>query len=114
MAEQLPMVRMSLLIGQRSAIAISKYKHNSGILTGKERQTAGRDMEKENVILELRGIKKSFGEVHALKNANFSLRKGEIHSIIGENGAGKSTLMKIIGGVYTADEGTIEYDGETY
>ena len=108
------MVRMSLLIGQRSAIAISKYKHNSGILTGKERQTAGRDMEKENVILELRGIKKSFGEVHALKNANFSLRKGEIHSIIGENGAGKSTLMKIIGGVYTADEGTIEYDGETY
>lgn len=71
-------------------------------------------MEKENVILELRGIKKSFGEVHALKNANFSLRKGEIHSIIGENGAGKSTLMKIIGGVYTADEGTIEYDGETY
>lgn len=114
MAEQLPMVRMSLLIGQHSAIAISKYKHNSGILTGKERQTAGRDMEKENVILELRGIKKSFGEVHALKNANFSLRKGEIHSIIGENGAGKSTLMKIIGGVYTADEGTIEYDGETY
>lgn len=114
MAEQLPMVRMSLLIGQRSAIAISKYKHNSGILTGKERQTAGRDMEKENVILELRGIKKSFGEVHALKNANFSLRKGEIHSIIGENGAGKSTLMKIISGVYTADEGTIEYDGETY
>lgn len=114
MAEQLPMVRMSLLIGQRSAIAISKYKHNPGILTGKERQTAGRDMEKENVILELRGIKKSFGEVHALKNANFSLRKGEIHSIIGENGAGKSTLMKIIGGVYTADEGTIEYDGETY
>lgn len=108
------MVRMSLLIWQRSAIAISKYKHNSGILTGKERQTAGRDMEKENVILELRGIKKSFGEVHALKNANFSLRKGEIHSIIGENGAGKSTLMKIIGGVYTADEGTIEYDGETY
>ena len=81
MAEQLPMVRMSLLIGQRSAIAISKYKHNPGILTGKERQTAGRDMEKENVILELRGIKKSFGEVHALKNANFSLRKGEIHSI---------------------------------
>ena len=71
-------------------------------------------MEKENVILELRGIKKSFGKVHALKNANFSLRKGEIHSIIGENGAGKSTLMKIIGGVYTADEGTIEYDGETY
>ena len=114
MAEQLPMVRKSLLIGQRSAIAISKYKHNSGILTGKERQTAGRDMEKENVILELRGIKKSFGEVHALKNANFSLRKGEIHSIIGENGAGKSTLMKIIGGVYTADEGTIECDGETY
>ena len=68
----------------------------------------------ENTILELRGIKKSFGEVHALKNANFSLKKGEIHSIIGENGAGKSTLMKIIGGVYTADEGTMEYDGKVY
>ncbi len=71
-------------------------------------------MGSENITLALRGIKKSFGEVQAIKNADFSLRKGEIHSIIGENGAGKSTLMKIIGGIYTPDDGTIRYDGQTY
>lgn len=70
--------------------------------------------EHENTVLKLQGIKKSFGKVNALKNADFSLKKGEIHSIIGENGAGKSTLMKIIGGVYTADEGSIEYEGKVY
>lgn len=63
-------------------------------------------MNKEK-MLELKEIKKSFGEVCALKN-------GEIHSIIGENGAGKSTLMKIIGGIYTADEGEIIYEGNKY
>lgn len=70
-------------------------------------------MSKEK-ILELKGIKKTFGEVCALKNGNFNLEKGEIHSIIGENGAGKSTLMKIIGGIYSADEGKIIYNGQEY
>lgn len=71
-------------------------------------------MENGDILLELKGIEKRFGEVLALKNGNFNLRKGEIHSIIGENGAGKSTLMKIIGGMYTADGGEIIYEGKKY
>ncbi len=63
-------------------------------------------------ILELRGINKSFGDNHVLTNISLSLEAGEIHSIIGENGAGKSTLMKIIGGIYTMDEGEILIDGK--
>lgn len=62
-------------------------------------------------ILELRGITKTFPGVRALDNVDFTLRPGEIHSIMGENGAGKSTFIKIITGVYTADEGEILCDG---
>lgn len=58
-------------------------------------------------VLSMRGISKSFPGVKALKNVDFTLRKGEIHALMGENGAGKSTLIKIITGVYPKDEGTI-------
>ncbi|MCI8275683.1 MAG: sugar ABC transporter ATP-binding protein [Lachnospiraceae bacterium] len=57
-------------------------------------------------------IEKRFGGVHALKGVHFDLRKGEVHILMGENGAGKSTLMKILDGLYKADEGTVEIDGE--
>jgi simple sugar transport system ATP-binding protein len=60
-----------------------------------------------DALIEMRGIKKSFGEVTALRDGNFSLRGGEIHSIVGENGAGKSTLMKILYGMYSPDGGEI-------
>jgi len=53
-------------------------------------------------------IVKTFGEVQAIKNGNFNLFEGEIHSLIGENGAGKSTMMKILYGIYPIDEGNIE------
>ena len=56
-------------------------------------------------MLELRNISKSFPGVKALQNISVSFNKGEIHAICGENGAGKSTLMKIICGIYQADEG---------
>ncbi|WRS27889.1 sugar ABC transporter ATP-binding protein [Oscillospiraceae bacterium MB08-C2-2] len=52
-------------------------------------------------------ISKSFPGVKALDNVSFSVNKGEVHGLVGENGAGKSTLMKIMSGVYTADEGKI-------
>lgn len=58
-------------------------------------------------ILEMRGITKRFSGVTALSNVDLKLRKGEVHTLLGENGAGKSTLMKILSGVYTPDGGQI-------
>jgi putative multiple sugar transport system ATP-binding protein len=68
----------------------------------------------DNIILEMRGITKTFPGVKALDNVSFKVREGEIHALVGENGAGKSTLMKVLSGVYPAGtyEGEIYYDGE--
>ncbi len=68
----------------------------------------------DNIILEMRGITKTFPGVKALDNVSFKVREGEIHALVGENGAGKSTLMKVLSGVYPAGtyEGEIHYDGE--
>jgi simple sugar transport system ATP-binding protein len=62
--------------------------------------------------IELIGIDKKFGAVHANKNINLTVAKGSIHGIIGENGAGKSTLMSILYGFYQADHGSIQIDGK--
>ena len=64
-----------------------------------------------DVVLAMRGICKSFPGVRALHNVDFTLRKGEIHALMGENGAGKSTLIKVLTGVYTKDAGRICVDG---
>jgi simple sugar transport system ATP-binding protein len=61
--------------------------------------------------VELTGIDKRFGPVHANKKVDLSIPAGTIHGIVGENGAGKSTLMNILYGYYQADRGTIEVDG---
>jgi ribose transport system ATP-binding protein len=63
-------------------------------------------------MLELKNISKSFPGVKALSNVNIDLYKGEVLGICGENGAGKSTLIKIIGGIYEADEGSVHIQGE--
>ncbi len=66
----------------------------------------------EPPALELRGIDKRFGAVHANDQVSVSIRRGSIHGIIGENGAGKSTLMSIVYGYYQADSGEMFVGGE--
>lgn len=66
----------------------------------------------QELILEMKGIKKSFPGVDVFDNFDFDLKKGEIHCICGENGAGKSTLIKMLSGAYTPDDGVILIDGK--
>ena len=65
-----------------------------------------------NYLLEMKNICKSFPGVKALQNVDFQLKAGEIHALLGENGAGKSTLIKVLGGIYIAEEGSIAIDGQ--
>lgn len=65
-----------------------------------------------DVILEISHITKTFGHVQALKDITLTLRKGRVHTLLGENGAGKSTLMKILAGVYPPTQGTITLHGK--
>src|SRR5579871_1164860 len=62
--------------------------------------------------IELRGIDKRFGPVHANRAIDLKVERGHIHGIVGENGAGKSTLMSILYGFYEADAGEILVNGE--
>jgi inositol transport system ATP-binding protein len=64
-------------------------------------------------LLEARGIGKSFGGIHALRDVSFDLRAGEVHALMGENGAGKSTLMNILAGMLVPDAGELRLRGET-
>jgi ribose transport system ATP-binding protein len=59
-------------------------------------------------LLEMRGIEKSFPGVHPLRAVELRLHEGEVLALLGENGAGKSTLMKVLGGAYLPDAGTIK------
>ena len=64
------------------------------------------------VLLEMRGISKTFPGVKALDNVNLTVRAGTVHALMGENGAGKSTLMKCLFGIYNKDSGDITLDGK--
>jgi ABC-type uncharacterized transport system ATPase subunit len=71
-----------------------------------------RELSTENVV-EMKGIVKRFPGVLANDQVDFSLRKGEIHALLGENGAGKSTLMNILAGMYRQEEGKIKFHGKS-
>src|SRR5689334_10612699 len=58
-------------------------------------------------LLDIVELSKAFPGVQALDRVSLALRPGEIHALIGENGAGKSTLMKVLGGIYPKDSGTL-------
>jgi ribose transport system ATP-binding protein len=64
-------------------------------------------------LVQIRGLNKAFSGVQALLNAQFELRAGEVHALMGENGAGKSTLMKVLAGVYRKDSGDIVLNGQS-
>jgi ribose transport system ATP-binding protein len=68
----------------------------------------------DDVVLSLRDVKKTFGPIVALKRMDLTVRRGRVHTLLGENGAGKSTLMKILAGVQPATEGTIKLNGQPY
>ena len=62
-------------------------------------------------VLSLRGIRKRFGSVHALRGADFTLMPGELHALLGENGAGKTTLTRVAYGLVRPEAGEIAIDG---
>ena len=66
----------------------------------------------QNFAIEMKNISKTFGSLKANDSVELSVRKGEVHALLGENGAGKSTLMNMLSGIYTPDTGTIKIDGE--
>src|SRR6202165_6383339 len=68
-------------------------------------------MSDAGVLLETRGISKSYGAVVALRSGDLSVRAGEIHGLMGANGAGKSTLVKVLTGDVTPNAGSILLEG---
>lgn len=65
----------------------------------------------EHPVLEMRGIRKSFGGIEVLHGVDFEVGAGEIHALIGHNGAGKSTLIKVLGGVFPDFDGDVKVNG---
>ncbi|HEY3667524.1 MAG TPA: sugar ABC transporter ATP-binding protein, partial [Polyangiaceae bacterium] len=70
--------------------------------------------ERAEVCLRVTGLSKSFGATQALSNVELTLRRGEVHALLGENGAGKSTLLEILAGTQAKDSGTLELLGSAY
>ncbi|HPY95087.1 MAG TPA: ATP-binding cassette domain-containing protein, partial [Clostridia bacterium] len=64
-----------------------------------------------DIILEMKGMEIAFPGVKALDKVDFTLRRGEVHALLGENGAGKSTLIKVLTGVHRMDAGTMLLEG---
>ncbi|NBO76064.1 MAG: ATP-binding cassette domain-containing protein, partial [Betaproteobacteria bacterium] len=72
------------------------------------------DKQIGDIILDVKNISLSFGGVKALTDISFNVREHEIRAIIGPNGAGKSSMLNCINGVYTPQQGTITFRGQTF
>ena len=81
-------------------------------MTSDSLQLTKMEENSHEIVVSMRGICKAFPNVQAVDQGSFELKKGEIHSIVGENGAGKSTLMKILYGMYEIDSGEVYIKGE--
>jgi ABC-type sugar transport system ATPase subunit len=68
-------------------------------------------MKRNDNLVEIRGLYKSFSGVYVLTDVDFDLREGEVHALVGENGAGKSTFIKILSGAYERDRGSVKVSG---
>ena len=68
--------------------------------------------KKDDIVLSIRGMSKSFGRNRVLDHINLDVKRGTVMGLMGENGAGKSTLMNVLGGVFTADSGDIYIEGK--
>ena len=68
--------------------------------------------ETEKPIIEMRGIDKHYGGVHAVRGVNLDIYSGEVHALVGDNAAGKSTLIKILSGAVARDGGTIFFESQ--
>ncbi len=72
------------------------------------------DRARSGAFLEVEGVHKRFGGVHALRGVSFSIRRGEVYHLLGENGCGKSTVIKIISGAQPPDAGVIRLEGRAH
>ena len=116
----LPKGLAGLLPGRTALISRRAESGRAPVMEGKEDPTVSKESRREEVPeadrpatgVEVSGVSKSFGGVHALKGADFSVEPGEIHGLIGPNGSGKSTLLNVISGIYTPDEGSVRLGGE--
>src|SRR5580765_7348392 len=94
------------------ACAVRRPKRASDVRPAARRFGPLSHMEPDapHALLEIRGLTKSFPGVKALQGVDFTVRRGEVHALMGENGAGKSTLIKVLTGVYPRDAGTVMLD----
>src|SRR5262249_30074203 len=88
-----------------------------GLLQGRGRQAACEPQpvpaaDADRLMLEARAVRRTYGGVVALAGADFTVRAGSVHALLGEHGAGKTTLVKIIAGALRPDSGTVLLDGE--
>ena len=81
----------------------AKYERSGACISNTDQASRMKQLQQ----LEVRGLRKVFGNTVALRSANLELRSGEIHGLLGENGAGKSTLIRILAGLYEPDGGEV-------